>query len=550
MFGTLKPHACGLGCSRKREYATFYCGLCKSLGDNFGTLSRALLNYDAVFLALVADGLMQVEAAPDRCRCPMLPVVHRPTVRPDSTAMRYAAAMQMLLSDQWLADRAVDGRRTAQATRPLLSGKVAHARAILDEIGISLAELEGFEERQARCEELGVTGPRDAAAPTAAALALVFETMSALPGVVPEAATHETKARLRALGERLGSAIYLVDALDDLEKDHAAGAFNPCLVRARGELRVSWRRVEEAARLLDEDLVALRSLTAALPFARHCEIIANILGVEMPALARRAAKRAHEHARRESTRAPARPRALPIRLAAQAATLFLFLWVWLSSMVAFAKGERRPSSPGVRDAGADASDAGDAGDAGDALPPATWDPIHRDLVDPWDSGTRADEDAGDVDDDGDALDGEQDGGEAKGGTRGGAPGYADCSQPCKDCSKSIGDACGQICKPCGDLCSGCGNCWGACDGCNNACKGCCDSCGKCGDGCKGCSDSCGKCGDGCKGCSDSCGKCGQCGDCCKGCNGCDNCCKGCNGCDNCCKGCNGCDGCGNCGSCK
>ena len=113
MFGTLKPHTCRLGCDRKHEYATFYCGLCKSLGDNFGTLTRALLNYDAVFLALVADALMDVEAAPDRCRCPILPVTFRPTVRPDSTAMRYAAAMQMLLSDQWLADRAADGKRAA-----------------------------------------------------------------------------------------------------------------------------------------------------------------------------------------------------------------------------------------------------------------------------------------------------------------------------------------------------------------------------------------------------------------------------------------------------
>ena len=106
MFGTLKPHACRLGCDRAHEYQQFYCGLCKSLGDHFGTLTRALLNYDAVFLALVADGLVETAAATDRCRCPLLPVTFRPTVSPDSPAMRYAAAMQMLLSDQWLADRA------------------------------------------------------------------------------------------------------------------------------------------------------------------------------------------------------------------------------------------------------------------------------------------------------------------------------------------------------------------------------------------------------------------------------------------------------------
>jgi hypothetical protein len=182
MFGTLKPHTCRLGCDRRRAYETFYCGLCKSLGDHFGTLTRALLNYDAVFLALVADGLMEEPAAPDRCRCPIMPVTFRPTVRPDSPAMRYAAAMQMLLADQWLADRAEDGKRAAKAARPLLGGKVEAARAILADLGISLADLDGFEREQAAREVPGVTGPREAAEPTASALARVFSRMALLPG--------------------------------------------------------------------------------------------------------------------------------------------------------------------------------------------------------------------------------------------------------------------------------------------------------------------------------------------------------------------------------
>src|SRR4051794_7783463 len=172
MFGTLKPHTCRMGCSPRQEYASFYCGLCKSLGDHFGQLTRAMLNYDAVFLALVADGLVEEGAGPDRCRCPILPVTFRPTVRPDSPAMRYAAAMQILLSDQWLADRALDGRRVARAARPLLSAKVVRAREILADLGVSLADLDGFEERQKRVEVIGETGPRDAAEPTAAALEL------------------------------------------------------------------------------------------------------------------------------------------------------------------------------------------------------------------------------------------------------------------------------------------------------------------------------------------------------------------------------------------
>src|SRR5262249_3838555 len=156
-----------------------------------------------------------------------------------------AAAMQMLLSDQWLADRAAEGRGVARTARPLLSGKVEAARAILSELGLDLADLDGFEERQAGCEKPGETGPREAAAPTAAAFSLGFGQMVRRPGIAPEAATLEARASLAAFGEHLGSAIYLIDALDDLEKDLRGGAFNPCLSRASGgeELRVTWARI-------------------------------------------------------------------------------------------------------------------------------------------------------------------------------------------------------------------------------------------------------------------------------------------------------------------
>ena len=119
MFGTLKPQACGNRLPVVQEYRQFYCGTCKSLGSQFGLPYRALLSHDAVFLGLLVDGLQDEAAAADRCVCPMVPVTTRATVSPDSVAMRYAAAMQMLLADQWLADRAIDGRALARVARPI-----------------------------------------------------------------------------------------------------------------------------------------------------------------------------------------------------------------------------------------------------------------------------------------------------------------------------------------------------------------------------------------------------------------------------------------------
>jgi Family of unknown function (DUF5685) len=477
VFGTLKPHACGLGCSQRHEYATFYCGLCKGLGDGFGQLTRAFLTYDAVFLALVADGLVAEGAAPDRCRCPLLPVTFRPTVRPDSPAVRYAAAMQMLLSDQWLADRAADGGRAARAARPLIGAKVETARAMLGELGISLADLEGFEERQQQAEALTAEtpGPRSAAEPTAAALAIVFDRMALLPGVPDEGRTEAARAALGAFGRRLGSVIYLIDALDDLEKDHRGGAFNPCLLAGRrgAAKRVSWPRVEMAWGMLHDDLAALGELLPGLPLRRHRELVHSVVAVEMPRLARAAAKRAHAYARDEDARLRAARRAVgtPRRALAAAATLFVLLWVWLSSIPALARGQKRGQGP--RASGAPPASASAIPTAG--TPPEKWEPK---LPAPP-AGNAAPPANGSK---GAGADPTTPAADADGGAPPGPVAPVDgggCSKSFSDCC----EGCGKPFKGCLDCCNGCKG--GDCSACTKPCSTC-GSCSNCGNACNCC----------------------------------------------------------------
>lgn len=500
MFGTLKPHTCRLGCDRLRTYESFYCGLCKSLGDHFGQATRALLNYDAVFLALVAEGLMDEPAAPDRCRCPLMPITFRPTLRPDSASLRYAAAMQLLLADQWLADRAEDGRRVARAARPLLSGKVDVARAILSDLGVSLDDLTGFERVQAAREIVGVTGPREAAEPTAAALARVFSRMVELPGMSVEARSAEARAALEAFGRHLGSAIYLIDALDDLSRDHRDGAFNPCVVRARhgGALRVSWPRVEVTWSLLREDLTALDELALTLPLRRHRDLVASVVAVELRRLAQEAAARAHAYARAEDARERAGRLGRPwaVRAAAAIAAGFVFAWMWLLSFPSIARGgppPRRTPDAGARDAGAKGG-----------VPPI-WEPRLPPTSAPRPTTTPA----APTTQPAPSKPGPA-GTASPGGT--GRPGAGASTEPSKPGPPETPGKPGGVspCKnPCDEICGGClKSITSSCDGC---CKSCnvCDSCCKDFKGCGGCCKTC----DSCNGCCNSCN--GGCGGCCK-----------------------------------
>ena len=283
MFGTLKPGRCSLDEASQREHARFYCGLCKTLGSEFGQTLRVTLSNDAVFMALLADALLYKGAPQASYRCPMVPVCHRPAVAHDSPAMRYAGAVQILLGDQWLADRALDGQRLPRFARPLLQGPVARAQRLLKDLGIDLRALAGFELRQKRTEN-GHPPPAAAAEPTASALGLVFAAVADLPAAVPAIKTEAGRKGLRALGSAVGQVIYLTDALEDVHQDRRDGNFNPCLEgNAVGPVRL-----RSACRDLTGALKRMSALVNTLPWQRHRELITHILCDRLTEQARRA----------------------------------------------------------------------------------------------------------------------------------------------------------------------------------------------------------------------------------------------------------------------
>ncbi|HEU4535342.1 MAG TPA: DUF5685 family protein [Polyangiaceae bacterium] len=597
MFGTLKPQRCRLPLVERQAHERLYCGLCQSLGEGYGTAVRGLLSHDAVFLALLAEGLQGEPAAHASCRCPLVPIVHRPTLSPESPAMRYAAAYQLLLADQFLADRQADGRRLFGAARALLARHVARARRGLVGLGLDPSPLEGFESRQLACERRARVEATDAARPTAEALSIVLAHAADLPGADPRAAGPETRAELGALGFALGAIIYLQDALEDLRNAALAGAFNPCLgPGAGGRPAPDRRRVERACRALDDALGRARHSLRALPLRRHRALLESVLEGELGRRARAAMQSARawaSEAGREHLALRADPN--PFRVARER---WLFALAWLTSwfaMVASAfaqtkagSGPRRlpraPHAPGPAGHGGSAGAAGQAGYGGAGSAGHAGDGAgsggHAGDAGQGAGGFHGRDDAGWFDAAGQAGSAGSAGGAGGspdlGGTGGAAgaaphghdgrgfdvchclsrqggapsPGAAGSASPHAppvpngggfDAPAPPGPAPGGGSSPSGGGSDPCPSCGDPCQSCGDTCRGCCNPCGGCDKACKDCSDTCTEpcrgCGNCCKGCDGSC--CNSCTDPCQGCcSGGGNCCNGCNNCGNC-------RGCGN-----
>lgn len=270
MFGTLRPHRCSLSADARLQHRHLYCGLCKTMGEDYGQVSRALVSFDAVLVGALVESLRATPSQTDRCRCPINPAVFRPTLSHDSVPMRFAAATQVLLADQWVADKAAEGSRTAQLLRPLGRRTVHRAADILSAMGATPEQIAGLELEQHAVESTGA-GPVSAAAPTAQALERVFAWTGRLPGAVDlDPAQH---AALGRLGAAVGQAIYGIDALEDLEDDLWSGAFNPCVVDGQ----LSAARRTDCEQMLSAAFRTIRSSLDAIPWARDAALVRNIL---------------------------------------------------------------------------------------------------------------------------------------------------------------------------------------------------------------------------------------------------------------------------------
>ncbi|MDF1662999.1 MAG: DUF5685 family protein [Planctomycetota bacterium] len=586
MFGTLKPHKCTLDKDNDQNHWRFYCGLCKSLGDDYSQAHRALVNFDAVFIGIVADGLLENGAEHDSCRCPINPLAMRPTMTRQSPAMKFATSMQMLLSDQWLADRGMDGRSWARASRRWFRPALQKARRTLANLGLSMAQLEGFERVQKRVEVIGKTSLSEAAEPTARALGYVFRQVAALPGAVPQLAHETMQSQLNLFGRSLGRVIYLTDAIDDLEKDLKNKEFNPCLQKSEydGSLKASKMKIQDCHDALARDFDNLNRAVDALPWRRHKALIKNILCDQLVQSSQQASKKLQAWI--------CKPDQNQLFTADSPSKSVLSLSSFLCKisnsssrqppesrdsrrtkiLPIFNQGEKEASKfelieDGHSHSGPDDKQgpnnigAGDKGGSnkggGGQKPPNDDDPDFEEFDDDetefHPSPKRKGEDEQDEKNERRSF-------PSRGFCFGTTIGFflgvvpaaiaalkawnrsgSDTGSPrdpritCFENGSCQGPSCIEQCwsssmTECSTCCSApCKDCQESFSGCGDACSGCGKGCGDCGSGCDSCGKSCNGCGSGC----DSCGKgCGDCGSCCSssGSNGCGQC-----DCGTCCK---------------
>ncbi len=223
MFGYLLPDKQELKVKDYALYRAAYCGVCRAIKLNYGEAGRLTVSYDAAALAMLLIAASGAAPVLQPRRCMVNPVRPKPVLE-GHAALEYAAAVSVLLAWGRLKDAWADERQAIAL--PAMAGlALAHRRAavrhpdLAGQIQQRLDELTALE--QAGCAVLDL--PADAMGN------LLADVMLAGPALEPSA-----QVLLRSLGYHLGRWVYLVDAIDDVEKDEKSGAYN-VLVKMAGD---------------------------------------------------------------------------------------------------------------------------------------------------------------------------------------------------------------------------------------------------------------------------------------------------------------------------
>lgn len=238
-------------------YQSYYCGLCRSLKENYGRTGQLTLSYDMTFVILLLTSLYESKTQVSLQKCVAHPFTKHPTRI--NTYSCYGADMNLLLSyykclDDWIDEHKI-GKRTMAMS---LHGRFKQAAAKYPQkekiIREQMAQIR-------RCEREQSSNLDQAAGYFGKIMAEVFVWRQ-----------DEWETDLRRMGFFLGKFIYLMDAYEDLEQDQKTGNYNVFLSMSQQP-----DFEQQAESVLSMMMAECSRAFERLPIVENTEILRNIL---------------------------------------------------------------------------------------------------------------------------------------------------------------------------------------------------------------------------------------------------------------------------------
>ena len=274
MFGYVRYDLPNLHIKDFMLYKAMYCGLCKGIGAACGQRARLGLTYDVTFLSALLHNMTGQDVKITQQNCFEHAIRKRPIAEADALTQELGA-LNALLTYYKLADDIADGSggRVRQAW---FKKGAKRAKARYPEMS---ALVEQYVADQAAVEKKRSPSPDEAAEPTAAlmrALAVHF-------------LGEKNSPAAEQLFYAVGKWVYLIDALDDYEKDLKKGRYNPFVLAYGRDSREKLLKEngQDLAFLFDTLFYDLREGLAGVKFYFNRDLTDNVILRGIPLETRR-----------------------------------------------------------------------------------------------------------------------------------------------------------------------------------------------------------------------------------------------------------------------
>ncbi len=204
MFGYVKTDFANLYVKDTVLYKAMYCGLCKSIGCACGQKARLVLNYDLTFLSILLHNVLGVDVKIEKQHCVIHAIRKRPVALPDELSKRIGA-LNVILAYHKLNDDVVDDGK-GRIKRTFFKSAYKKARKLepkIDQI-VKTRYQDLLKLEKQNCDSVDI-------------IADPFGMM--MQEIVEHIVGDSCIEQLKELSYNLGKWIYLIDALDDFDKD-------------------------------------------------------------------------------------------------------------------------------------------------------------------------------------------------------------------------------------------------------------------------------------------------------------------------------------------
>ena len=204
MFGYVTIRKDDLKVKDYNKYQAYYCGLCQDIKEAYGKKGQAMLTFDMTFLSILLTGLYECETKEEEHYCFLHPGKKHKCLRNKYT--KYCADMNVLLAYYNLLDDWEDEKNYAAFTAAkALKKSVTRIEASYPR---QTKAVQDYLEKLHACEKENNPDLDLAAGYTGEVMAEIY---------IPEEDIWSDD--LRQVGFYIGKFIYLMDALDDVEKE-------------------------------------------------------------------------------------------------------------------------------------------------------------------------------------------------------------------------------------------------------------------------------------------------------------------------------------------